>query len=164
GFLGAAQVDRCANITTAVIGGDYRRPKVRLPGAGGAPEIAASCREVMVVVRQNPRTFVSRVDFITSVGFGAGPGDRERLGMRGAGPRTVITDLGILQPDPQTCELTLTHLHPGIDLDTVRANTGWDLAVAPELAVTAPPTPEELAVLRRLEATKGGTRGPAPAT
>jgi len=157
GFLGAAQIDRFANINTTVIG-DYRRPKVRLPGAGGAPEIAASCREVMVVVRQNPRTFVARVDFITSLGFGSGPGDRERLGLTGAGPRTVITDLGILQPDPQTCELTLTHIHPGIDLDTVRANTGWDLAVSPDLAVTAPPTPEELAVLRRLEATKGGRR------
>jgi len=157
GFLGAAQIDRFANINTTVIG-DYRRPKVRLPGAGGAPEIAASCREVMVVVRQNPRTFVARVDFITSLGFGSGPGDRERLGLTGAGPRTVITDLGILQPDPQTCELTLTHIHPGIDLDTVRANTGWDLAVSPDLAVTAPPTAEELAVLRRLEATKGGNR------
>jgi len=157
GFLGAAQIDRFANINTTVIG-DYRRPKVRLPGAGGAPEIAASCREVMVVVRQNPRTFVARVDFITSFGFGSGPGDRERLGLTGAGPRTVITDLGILQPDPRTCELTLTHINPGIDLDTVRANTGWDLAVSPDLAVTAPPTAEELAVLRRLEATKGGNR------
>jgi glutaconate CoA-transferase subunit B len=159
GFLGAAQIDRFANINTTVIGSDYRRPKVRLPGAGGAPEIAASCGEVVVVVRQNPRTFVARVDFVTSVGFGAGAGDRERLGLRGAGPRTVITDLGILQADPATCELTLTHLHPGVDLDRVRASTGWDLAVAENLQVTEPPTADELTILRHLEATKGQTGG-----
>ena len=157
GFLGAAQIDRFANINTTVIGPEYRRPKVRLPGAGGAPEIAASCGEVVVVVRQSPRTFVARVDFITSLGFGAGPGDRERLGLRGAGPRTVITDLGILQADPSTCELTLTHLHPGVNVDQVRAATGWNLAVAGNLTVLEPPTPDELAILRHLEATKGQT-------
>jgi len=157
GFLGAAQIDKYANINTTLIGGDYDHPKIRLPGAGGAPEIAASCREVVVVVRQNARTFVERVDFVTSVGFGAGPGDRERLGLRGAGPRTVITDLGILRADPATCELTLTQLHPGVSVDQVRAATGWPLAVAPDLAVTAAPTEEELAVLRHLQATKGQT-------
>lgn len=155
GFLGAAQIDRFANINTTVIGQDYRRPKVRLPGAGGAPEIAASCGEVVVVVRHTPRTFVAKVDFITSVGFGSGPGHRERLGLRGAGPRTVITDLGILRADPQTCELTLTHLHPGVEPERVRSSTGWDLAVADSLAVTDPPTADELAILRHLEATKG---------
>ena len=159
GFLGAAQIDRFANINTTVIGGDYRRPKIRLPGAGGAPEIAASCREVVVVVRQSPRTFVERVDFVTSVGFGSGPGDRERLGLRGAGPRTVITDLGILHADPVTCELTLTHVHPGVDLDQVRASTGWRLAVSGDIAVTEPPTAEDLGILRDLEATKGQTGG-----
>src|SRR5262249_16958697 len=92
GFLGPAQIHRFANINTTVIGGDYRHPKVRLPGAGGAPEIAASCREVMVVVRQNPRTFVAQVDFVTSVGFGTGPDDRRRWGLRGSGPRIVVTD------------------------------------------------------------------------
>jgi glutaconate CoA-transferase subunit B len=159
GFLSAAQIDRFANINTTVIGGDYRRPKIRLPGAGGAPEIAASCREVVVVVRQNPRTFVDRVDFITSVGFGAGAGDRERLGLSGAGPQTVITDLGILRADPDTRELTLTHLHPGVELDQARSSTGWSLAVAPDVATTTPPTPDELAVLRHLEKTKGQTGG-----
>jgi glutaconate CoA-transferase subunit B len=159
GFLGAAQIDRFANINTTVIGGDYRHPKTRLPGAGGAPEIAASCREVVVVVRQSPRTFVARVDFVTSVGYGTGPGDRQRLGLRGAGPRTVITDLGILRADDVTCELTLTHVHPGVELDRVRAGTGWGLAVADDVAVTEPPTEEELAVLRELEATKGQTGG-----
>jgi glutaconate CoA-transferase subunit B len=128
---------------------------VRLPGAGGAPEIAASCREVVVVLRQNRRTFVERVDFITSVGFGQGPGDRQRLGLRGSGPRVVITDFGTLSPDPETCELTLVSVHRGSTADDARAATGWPLAVSPGLATTDPPTEEELTVLRRLEATKG---------
>ena len=115
GFLGAAQIDRFANINTTVIGGTYDSPKVRLPGAGGAPEIAASCREVIVIVRQSTRTFVERVDFVTSVGFGDGPGDRERLGFRGRGPVKVITDLGVLEPDPESCELTLTQVHEGVN-------------------------------------------------
>ncbi len=155
GFLSAAQIDRYANINTTVIGSDYRHPDVRLPGAGGAPEIAASCREVVVVLRQTRRTFVDRVDFITSVGFGSGPGDRLRFGLTGAGPRVVITDLGIMSPDPDTCELTLVSLHPGATVDQARAATGWPLAVSPDLATTEPPTDDELRVLRHLEATKG---------
>jgi glutaconate CoA-transferase, subunit B len=153
GFLGAAQIDRFGNINTTIVGSDYRRPTVRLPGAGGAPEIAALSKEVIVIVHQSPRTFVERVDFVTSVGYGDGPGARERLGLPGAGPRLVITDLGVLSPDPVTCELTLTHIHPGVDLSKVRAATGWSLSVAEELAISAPPTAYELAVLRRLEAT-----------
>jgi glutaconate CoA-transferase subunit B len=151
GFLSAAQLDRFANINTTVIGADYADPAVRLPGAGGAPEIAASCREVIIVVRQNRRTFTESVDFVTSVGYGRGPGDRERLGLPGAGPRLVITDLGVLEPDPETCELVLTRLHPGVTTEQAREATGWDLAVAPELARTAPPTSAELAALRNLE-------------
>ncbi|NYI95358.1 glutaconate CoA-transferase subunit B [Streptomonospora nanhaiensis] len=149
GFLGAAQIDRYANINTTVIG-DYADPAVRLPGAGGAPEIAASCREVVVIVRQSRRTFVEKIDFVTSVGHGSGPGDRERLGLRGAGPTRVITDLGVLQPDPATRELTLVQVHPGVTAEDARAATGWDLAVAPDLATTPEPTSEELAVLRSL--------------
>jgi len=133
-----------------VIGTDYRNPKVRLPGAGGAPEIAASCREVIVVVRQSHRTFVERVDFITSVGFGRGPGHRERLGLRGRGPVRVITDLGVLEPDPATCVLTLMAVHPGVTPAKVRENIGWDLAVSPNLGTTPPPTETELGVLRGL--------------
>jgi glutaconate CoA-transferase, subunit B len=151
GFLGAAQLDRLDNINTTVIGDDYRHPKVRLPGAGGAPEIAASCREVIVVVRHSRRTLVERVDFVTSVGYGTGPGERERLGLTGAGPRLVITDLGILEPDPDSCELTLTRLHPGASLDKARQATGWPLAVAGDLTTTGPPSQQELEVLRRLE-------------
>jgi glutaconate CoA-transferase subunit B len=151
GFLGAAQIDRRANLNSTVIG-PYGAPSTRLPGAGGAPEIAASCREVLVMIRHSRRTFVAELDFRTSVGFGAGPGDRERLGLRGAGPSMVITDLGILRPDPETCELVLTAVHPGVEIENVRDATGWDLRVAPEVARTAPPTDEEIDALRRLGA------------
>jgi glutaconate CoA-transferase subunit B len=154
GFLGAAQLDRFGNINTTVVGPDYDHPMVRLPGAGGAPEIAAGCREVFVVLRQTRRTFVDRVDFVTSFGYGDGPGSRERLGLRGRGPVLVITDLGVLEPDPETCELTLTAVHPGIELDAVRAATGWELRVLPELRVSGAPTIEELAALRDLTASR----------
>ncbi|SUE27590.1 CoA-transferase subunit beta [Nocardia farcinica] len=151
GFLGAAQLDRFGNINTTVIGGDYHHPKVRLPGAGGAPEIAASCGEVFVVVRQSRRTFVDRVDFVTSFGHGRGGGERARLGLRGAGPTLVITDLGVLRPD-ETGELVLTAVHPGVTVEQVRAATGWDLRVADHPTVSPAPTAEELATLRALRA------------
>jgi glutaconate CoA-transferase, subunit B len=154
GFLGAAQVDRYGNINTTVIGRDYRRPKVRLPGAGGAPEIAASARRGIIVVRHSRRTLVERVDFVTSLGFGSGPGDRERLGLTGAGPQMLITDLGILEPDPDSCELTLTQVHPGVTVEQVRDATGWPLKVAAGLRRTEPPTDEELETLRALEKTR----------
>jgi glutaconate CoA-transferase, subunit B len=150
GFLGAAQLDKFGNINTTVIG-PYATPSTRLPGAGGAPEIAASCREVFVVLRQSRRGFVERVDFRTSMGYGDGPGDRERLGLPGKGPVLVITDLGVLRPDPRTCELTLTHVHAGVTVEQVRAATGWDLAVAADVAETVPPTAEELKALRDLQ-------------
>jgi glutaconate CoA-transferase subunit B len=149
GFLGAAQIDRFANINTTVVG-DYASPKVRLPGAGGAPEIAASCGEVIVIVRQSKRAFVERVDFITSVGHLDGPGARERLGLRGKGPTKVITDLGILEPDPETAELVLTHVHSGITPEQAQEATGWDLKIAADLKTTEPPTEEELKALRAL--------------
>lgn len=151
GFLGAAQIDRYGNINSTVIGA-YEHPRVRLPGAGGAPEIAASAREVVVMLRQTDRAFVERTDFRTSVGFGDGPGSRERLGLRGRGPTTVITDLGVLRPDPATCELTLTDLHDGVTVDQARAATGWDLRVSEPLGRTPPPTSTELVALRALQA------------
>jgi glutaconate CoA-transferase, subunit B len=156
GFLGAAQIDRYANLNSTVIG-PYDGPKVRLPGAGGAPEIAAACRSVLIMIRQSRRTFVDALDFRTSVGFGDGPGDRARLGLPGAGPTLVITDLGLLRPDPETCELTLTEVHPGVTVDDVRGATGWDLAVAADVGTTDPPTTAELAELRRLERTLEAT-------
>jgi glutaconate CoA-transferase subunit B len=156
GFLGAAQVDRFANINSTVIGPSYASPAVRLPGAGGAPEIAASCAAVIIVVRQTRQRFVERVDFVTSLGHGSGGDARRRLGLRGGGPTAVITDLGVLEPDPDTRELVLTRLHPGVSVDAARAATGWDLQVASTLEATAPPTDEELAVLRELEARRPG--------
>lgn len=148
-FLGAAQIDRFANLNSTVIG-DYEHPRVRLPGGGGAPEIAAACGEVVVIAPHSPRTFVERLDFVTSVGFGDGPGARERLGFRGHGPTTIITDLGVFEPDPHTKELTLTQLHEGVDADRVRDATGWPLAVATEPRRTEPPTARELGALREL--------------
>jgi glutaconate CoA-transferase, subunit B len=139
GFLGAAQLDRRADINTTVIG-PYDRPTVRLPGAGGAPEIAASARRVVVVVRQSARTFVDRLAFRTSVG------DRVT---------TVITDLGVLGRDPGSGELVLTHLHPGATVEAARAATGWPLKVGDDVGATEPPTPAELAVLRALAASQG---------
>jgi glutaconate CoA-transferase subunit B len=160
GFLAAAQIDRYANLNTTVIG-SYEQPRVRMPGAGGAPEIAASSGTVVVMIGHSLRTFVERLDFRTSVGFGSGSGDRQRLGLPGRGPQLVITDLGMLRPDPTTCELVLTDLHSGVTVDEVRAATGWLLAVADDLAVTTPPTINELSELRRLEATKRkGPEGP----
>jgi glutaconate CoA-transferase subunit B len=147
GFLGAAQIDKYANINTTVIG-DYDKPKVRLPGAGGAPEIAMSCGEVLITLRQNKRTFVKKLDFVTSIGHMDGGDSRERMNLPGKGPVAVITDLGILTPDPETRELTLTSLHPGIEVEQVVDATGWELKVAPELETTTPPTDRELEVLR----------------
>ena len=148
-FLGAAQVDRFANLNSTVIG-DYDHPKVRLPGAGGAPEIAAGCGEVVIVAPHTVRTFVERLDFRTTVGHGDGPGDRDRLGFTGAGPTAVITDLGVLEPDPVSKELVLTQVHGGVTAEEVRAATGWDLRVADRLRVSEPPSDEELAGLREL--------------
>jgi glutaconate CoA-transferase subunit B len=149
GFLGAAQIDRFANINTTVIG-DYRKPTVRLPGAGGAPEIAASCKEVLITLRQNARAFVETLDFVTSVGHADGGDSRARLRLPGKGPTAVITDLGILTPDPDTKELTLTSVHPGIAVEKVVKATGWPLKVAADVKTTEPPTQRELDVLRDL--------------
>jgi glutaconate CoA-transferase subunit B len=148
-FLGAAQIDRFGNLNSTVIG-EYERPRTRLPGAGGAPEIAACCQEVVVIAPHTSRTFVDHLDFRTTVGYGDGPGDRERLGFRGRGPTAVVTDLGVLQPDSDSCELTLTQIHPEVEVDQVRDATGWDLRVDDEPQRTPPPTDEELSALREL--------------
>lgn len=150
GFLGAAQIDRFANINTTVIG-DYAHPKTRLPGAGGAPEIAAHAREVFVMLRQSARAFVPRLDFITSVGFLDGGNARARLGLAGHGPTRVITDYGILTPAPGDNELQLTALFPGVTVGEVRAATGWPLRTAEHLDEIMPPTDAELEALRALQ-------------
>jgi glutaconate CoA-transferase, subunit B len=146
GFLGGAQIDRYANLNTTVIG-PYDKPKVRLPGGGGAPEIAASCGEVLIIMAQGKRSFVEKLDFITSLGF-----SRAKLRLPGKGPTAVITDLGILTPDPVTKELTLTSVHPGVEVEKVVKATGWPLKVAAPVGTTEPPTAKELAVLRDLQA------------
>jgi glutaconate CoA-transferase subunit B len=149
GFLGAAQIDRYANLNSTVIG-EYERPKVRLPGGGGAPEIAASCKETLVMLRHSSRAFVERLDFRTTVGYGDGPGSRERLGLKGRGVSAVITDLGVLEPDPAGCELVLQQVHPGVEVADVVAATGWRLQVAERVEVSPAPTEAELAALRAL--------------
>jgi glutaconate CoA-transferase, subunit B len=163
GFLGAAQLDRYGNINTTVIGPSYDKPAVRLPGAGGAPEIAAACKEVAVVLRQSRRTFAERLDFVTSVGYGDGAGSREKLGLPGGGPRLVITDLGVMRPDRHTFELVLTDIYAGVSVEQVRDSTGWDLKVSAELTQIAPPTEAELGALREMVASTSAAPGPSPA-
>jgi glutaconate CoA-transferase subunit B len=155
GFLGAAQIDRYANINTTTIG-PYEQPKVRLPGAGGAPEIATSAREVIVVVRHSTRTLVERLDFVSSAGHLNGERARADLGLPGAGPTVLITDLGVLCPDPDTRELVLSSVHPGVSPDEARAATGWELRVADRLSQTRAPSQRELDTLRALKATVAG--------
>lgn len=161
GFLGAAQIDRHANLNSTVIG-PYHAPKVRLPGAGGAPEIAAMAGEVLIVLKQSLKTFVDRLDFVTSAGFMDGGEVRARSGVPGRGPTMVITDLGLLEPDPVTRELTLTHLHPGVTIEAAQAATGWPLRIAPDPQVIAPPSESELAALRALLARTAAAHGEAP--
>jgi glutaconate CoA-transferase, subunit B len=144
GFLGAAQIDRFGNLNSTVIG-EYGRPRVRLPGGGGAPEIATSVREVFVLLRQSPRTFVERLDFLTSVG------DRVTF---------VVTDLCVLEPDAETRELAVTCVHPGVDEERLRAATGWPLRIAAGKRETEAPTAAELGALRAL--TRKGSPRPAP--
>lgn len=150
GFLGAAQVDKFGNLNTTAVG-DYEHPKVRLPGAGGAPEIASNAKSSIIMLRQNPRAFVERVDFITSVGYGPDGHAREKFGLPGQGPTAIITDIGVLRPDPETHEFVLTELHPGCTVEQAREATGWDLRISPELKATATPTAEELSNLRKLK-------------
>ena len=157
GFLGAAQMDRYGNINTTVIG-PYESPKVRLPGAGGAPEIAASAKVVVVILRQKPRSFVEELAFVTSVGHRFGGDSRRELGYAGAGPTIVISDLGILRPDPETKELTMSVLHPGTTVEEAKEATGWELRVAEKVETTEPPTERELTILRDLKARTEASR------
>lgn len=151
GFLGGAQLDIHGNINSTVIG-PYDKPKTRLPGAGGAPEIAASAGAVYVIMRQSRRAFVPKVDFRSSIGFGDGPGHRERLGLRGGGVQLVVTDLGVLRPDPVTCELIMTALHPDVTREQATEATGWPLRFSDDCGVTDEPTAHELATLTALRA------------
>ena len=151
GFLGAAQIDRFGNLNSTVIG-PYDAPTTRLPGAGGAPEIAAHARQTFIVMKASPRSFVAQLDFRTSAGFLDGGDARDSSPVRGAGPQKVITDVGILTPVMGSNELTLTALFPEATVETARAAVGWPLSVAAEIEALAPPTEVELAALRALNA------------
>lgn len=151
GFLGGAQIDRFANLNTTVVG-DYNQPKVRLPGGGGAPEIAIHCGEIFITMAMSSRAFVAKLPFVTSFGHGAGLGSREALGIRTKGPTRIITDLCVMQPDPDTRELTVTSLHPGVTRDQVTAACGWPLKFAQSMMETAAPSAEEIGTLRDLHA------------
>lgn len=160
GFLAAAQIDGFANINTTVIG-DYAKPKVRLPGAGGAPEIASCCGQVFVIVSHSPRAFVPKVDFITSFGFGSGGDDRTRLGMTTAGPSLVVTDLCLMRPHPETKELMVTSIHPGVTREEITKRTGWSVKFTGDVRETPPPASGDLSVLRDL-LTRSGQSGAGP--
>jgi glutaconate CoA-transferase subunit B len=148
GFIGGAQVDRWGNVNSTVVG-EYAHPKVRLPGSGGACDIANSAGRLVIMTPHQPRRFPERVDFITSPGYPGGREGRHRAGVGGGGPALVVTDLGLLRFDERG-EMVLMALHPGITVEQVRANTGWSLAIAPTLDQTPPPTTDELAALRAL--------------
>lgn len=147
GFLGGAQIDRFGNINATIIGDDYEHPKVRLPGSGGAELIAAWANRCYIITKHQKRRFPERVDFMTSAGFLRGRTQRESAGVRGGGPQAVVTDIGIMAPD-ENGELILTALHPGRTVEEARANTGWDLKVAPDIGITEPPDAETLRILR----------------
>jgi len=149
GFLGGAQIDRYANLNTTVIG-PYEKPKTRLPGGGGAPEIASHCREIYITMAQNRRAFVDKLDFITSLGHGTGGDHRARLGLKTQGPTRLLTDLCIFAPDPVTREMIVISIHAGVTREQIAANTGWEVRYAADAGVTPPPTREELQVLREL--------------
>jgi glutaconate CoA-transferase subunit B len=160
GFLGGAQVDRFGNLNSTVIG-DYARPKVRLPGSGGATEIATGCQRIYIVMRHNPRAFVETLSFQTSLGHGPTGRERRELGVRTAGPVLLVTDLCVMKPDPVTNEFRVVTLHPGVSRQDVVAATGWTVVFAEDVSETTPPTPAELDALRDLNARTAAAHGAA---
>jgi glutaconate CoA-transferase subunit B len=161
GFLGGAQIDRFANLNTTVVG-PYDAPKVRLPGGGGAPEIASNCGEIFITMAQSRRSFVAELGFVTSMGHGRTGRERRALGLPSKGPTRLITDLCIFEPDPETMEMTVTSLHPGVTREAIQEATGWPVRFAAEAGETPAPTRQELEVLRDIQArTKRAHQGAA---
>jgi glutaconate CoA-transferase subunit B len=160
GFLGGAQIDKFANLNTTVVG-PYARPKVRLPGGGGAPEIAISCGEIFIIMAQSRRSFVPKLDFVTSLGHGEGGDHRARLGVKTKGPTKLLTDLAIFEPNPQTKEMTVVSIHPGVTRAQIAENTGWDVNYAANVQETPAPSVRELEVLRALHARTARAHGAA---
>tara|TARA_B100000700_G_scaffold267573_1_gene307491 strand:+ start:483 stop:1271 length:789 start_codon:yes stop_codon:yes gene_type:complete len=150
GFLGTAQIDRYCNLNTTLIG-DYTAPKVRLPGGGGAPEIATNAGEVFITLKHSKRAFVDQVDFITTLGFGRDGKGRDGVPNIGKGPTRVITDLCVMKPDPETKELVVVSLHPGVSAEQVQEATGWEIRFTETLESTPEPSARELEVLRGLK-------------
>src|SRR5262249_25283350 len=148
------------NLNTTVIG-SYDKPKVRLPGGGGAPEIASACGEIFIIMSQSKRSFAPTLDFVTSMGHGEGGDHRARLGLKTKGPTKLITDLSLFEPDPVSKEMTVTSIHPGVTPDQIAANTGWSVRFADNVAETPPPTASELQVLRDLHARTARAHGEA---
>lgn len=151
GFLGGAQIDRFANLNTTVVG-PYDQPKVRLPGGGGAPEIAIHCQQIFIIMAMGQRAFMDKLPFITSLGHGTGKGSRERLGVTTRGPTKLITDLCVFEPDAETSEMTVVSLHPGVTREQVQAQCGWSVSWATSVIETPSPSQDELQVLRDLHA------------
>lgn len=151
GILAAAQLDRFGNINTTVIG-DYSRPRVRLPGGGGAPEIALSAAEVFITLKQTQRSMVGRLDWVTTFGHGEGGNHRERLGIKTKGPALLVTDLAVWRPDAETKEFVVTSLHRGVTRSQVQEHCGWPVRFATDLGETPEPSDLELGTLRDLEA------------
>jgi glutaconate CoA-transferase subunit B len=160
GFLGGAQIDRFANLNTTVIGA-YDKPRARLPGGGGAPEIGTCCGEIFIIMTQSKRNFVAKLDFITSMGHGEGGDHRARLGLRTKGPTKLVTDLCVLEPDPVSREMTVTSIHPGVTRAQIADQTGWPVRYAAAVVETPPPTAGELEVLRELHARTARAHGQA---
>jgi glutaconate CoA-transferase subunit B len=160
GFLGGAQVDRFGNLNSTVIG-EYAKPKVRLPGSGGATEIATGCGQVFLIMKQGPRSFVNELDFLTTLGHGRTGRERKDLGIRTKGPTLLVTDLCVMRPEPETNEMVVTSVHAGITRERVQENTGWRIRFAPKLETTEPPDAGELEVLRDLHSRTARAHGVA---
>lgn len=160
GFLGGAQIDRFANLNTTVVG-PYQNPKVRLPGGGGAPEIATACGEIFIIMTQSKRSFVETLDFVTSMGHGEGGDHRRRLGLATKGPTRLVTDLAVFEPDAETKEMIVVSVHPGVTREQIAANTGWPVRFAAQVSETLKPTALELDVLRDLNARTARAHGDA---
>jgi glutaconate CoA-transferase, subunit B len=160
GFLGGAQIDRFANLNTTVVG-PYDKPKVRLPGGGGAPEIANSCGQIFIIMSQSKRSFVGKLDFVTSLGHGEGGDHRARLGVKTRGPTRLVTDLCVFEPEAATKEMTVVSIHAGVTREQIQQSTGWPVRYATTVGETPPPTAHELDALRALQARTARAHGEA---
>jgi glutaconate CoA-transferase subunit B len=148
--ISGAQIDKYGNLNSTCIG-DYKHPKVRLAGSGGANDLASSARRTIIMMRQDDRNFVNQVDYLTSPGYLTGPGAREKAGLVGVGPVAVVTTMGIYRFDVETCEMFLEKIHPGVDLEKIKSTAQWDIAISPNLVETELPTEEQIMIMRTLD-------------